>query len=732
MIGLAFLLFGCESKMDEHYEQPGWLAGSAYDVLKTRGNHERFLEAAERGGLKDVLEGKVLCTVFAPEDDKFMAYLQSRGYASVQEVPVAELQVLVGYHIMQYSFKKGQLLDFPIDGQGVPASDGLAYKQKTFAKPPIYKRTNPLTGSGHEYNIYRKELFLPALSTVMFETKDLSNYEYNYKYFFPNSQWYGDQERVYVANAGILEYDIPSSNGYVNILDDVIRPLNTIYEVLEKRPAEFSAFRQLYDKFTNFSYDATYSGKFAPAGDSLFLFFHGATKETVLPKIASEWTYNGELSQLDYQHMGNLTQYSFTAVVPDNAALADYFAPAGIFGAYPNIDAIPLLTLNYFLRGQVFQGNLSLPEEFKSAKGLSSVFGDKIDMDPDTDVSHRELCSNGTFYGTNKVITPAPFRSVTGPLFRYPEYTIFQHIMHQAGEVIQLVNMLTDYTLFAVPNSVFEEAGYRLDMGDPMLFGDERLMLAAGDSETEVPINWMQTLAACHIAASAIRPEDFDAAGGRKFVDAKQGYTYLIVEDDRLESMAGGSISVTHHLGTMENGEVYAVDGMLGAPNSMTYAALKNNTRFNQFYQLLREAGLADDAAGGVISFVAGERTIVMALSNDAVTQGKMDGTIPTDPVELAEFLKYYFFTVEANVFSGYPLPGMKADLEVNTKQEAGVVDNTMTYKKLSIERNNDKQLTVRNPKTSLTGTTTDDFPVFAYDGLIYSIDTILNPKTNP
>jgi uncharacterized surface protein with fasciclin (FAS1) repeats len=730
MIGLVFLLFGCESKMDEHYKQPGWLAGNAYEVLKKRGNHERFLEAAERGGLKEVLEGKVLCTVFAPEDDKFMAYLQSKGYASVQEVPVVELQILVGYHIMQYSFKKGQLLDFPVDGPTAASSKGLIYKQKTFAKPPVYQRVNPVTGSGHQYNIYRRELFLPALSTVMFATKELSNYEYNYKYFFPNSRWYGDQEKVYVANAGILEYDIASSNGYVNIIDDVIYPLNTVYEVLEKHSNNFSTFRQIYDKFAVFDYDATYSGKFAAAGDSLFLFFHGPRKESVLPKIASEWTYNNELSQADYQFQAILTQRSFTAVVPNNAALAEYFAPSGFFGAYPNVDAIPLLTLHYFVRGQVFQGDLSLPEEFKSGK-LSSVFGDRIDMDPDTDVSHKELCSNGTFYGTSKVITSAPFRSVTGPLFRYPEYTIFQHIMHQAGEIIQLVNMLTDYTLFAVPNSVFEEAGYRLDMGDPLLFGDEKLVRAAGDTDETVSMAWMQSLAACHIAASAIRPEDLSSEGGRKFVDAKQGYTYLIVEDDRLESMAGGPINIINHLGTMENGEVYALDGMLGSPNRVVYSELRNDSRFNQFYQLLREAKLVDET-NLTMPFVAGERTIVMALSNDAVTAGKASGDIPTDPEELAEFLKYYFFTVEANVFSGYPLPGMKADLQVNTKQEEGVVDNSMIYKKLRIERKNDKQLTVRNPATSLTGSTTADFPVFAYDGLIYSIDTVLNPKTNP
>ena len=33
LLFLSSFLFSCENKMDEHYEKPGWLKGSAWDVL---------------------------------------------------------------------------------------------------------------------------------------------------------------------------------------------------------------------------------------------------------------------------------------------------------------------------------------------------------------------------------------------------------------------------------------------------------------------------------------------------------------------------------------------------------------------------------------------------------------------------------------------------------------------------------------------------------------------------
>lgn len=51
---LSPFFLSCEDKMDEHYEKPEWLKGTAWEVLSNEygGKFSMFLEAAELSGFK--------------------------------------------------------------------------------------------------------------------------------------------------------------------------------------------------------------------------------------------------------------------------------------------------------------------------------------------------------------------------------------------------------------------------------------------------------------------------------------------------------------------------------------------------------------------------------------------------------------------------------------------------------------------------------------------------------
>ena len=52
--------------MDEHYEVPGWVKGSAWELLSDEsmdGQFSMFLEAAERAGYYEIMNGRGLMTV---------------------------------------------------------------------------------------------------------------------------------------------------------------------------------------------------------------------------------------------------------------------------------------------------------------------------------------------------------------------------------------------------------------------------------------------------------------------------------------------------------------------------------------------------------------------------------------------------------------------------------------------------------------------------------------------
>ena len=111
---LSPFFLSCEDKMDEHYEKPEWMKGTAWEVLSNEygGKFSMFLEAAELSGFKPILDGKSVATVMAPDNDAFAAYLEEHGYVSVKDIPTDDLKKLIGYHLIYYSYSKSDLENF--------------------------------------------------------------------------------------------------------------------------------------------------------------------------------------------------------------------------------------------------------------------------------------------------------------------------------------------------------------------------------------------------------------------------------------------------------------------------------------------------------------------------------------------------------------------------------------------------------------------------------------------
>src|SRR5690606_28699649 len=108
----------------------------------------------------------------------------------------------------------------------------------------------------------------------------------NYEYCFGGGTWQGDGG-FNVANARVTEYAIPTDNGYIYIVDEVLKPLKTIHATLAELP-EYADFLTVYDRYRTFTYDEETSRDYGMAGDSLYNVSHG-----LLPSMASEWTTFG-------------------------------------------------------------------------------------------------------------------------------------------------------------------------------------------------------------------------------------------------------------------------------------------------------------------------------------------------------------------------------------------------------------------------------------------------------
>lgn len=89
--------WGCDGSEESRIIEPD------HTVLQVVNQHSAvslFSTALKQAGLSDILKNQnISFTVFAPQNQAFDAYLQARGYTSLQEVPAAELNQLIGYHI---------------------------------------------------------------------------------------------------------------------------------------------------------------------------------------------------------------------------------------------------------------------------------------------------------------------------------------------------------------------------------------------------------------------------------------------------------------------------------------------------------------------------------------------------------------------------------------------------------------------------------------------------------
>ena len=166
------------------------------------------------------MDGGGLVTVFAPDDAAFGSYLQEKyGTTDVDQVPVEELALLVGCHMIQFAYTPEDFLSFSMvsSDDGTDTGDGACYKYKTYGRPAIEEYTDPL--NRRKVKIFSREKYMPVFSTRMFAKRGISDAEGDYRLLFPDVNWQGANDRLYAGNAAVTESGIPTDNGYLYIVD---------------------------------------------------------------------------------------------------------------------------------------------------------------------------------------------------------------------------------------------------------------------------------------------------------------------------------------------------------------------------------------------------------------------------------------------------------------------------------------------------------------------------------
>lgn len=510
---LGLLLFSCSDEWKKDIPEVDEVTrGFSYSILEKEGDCKVFLRAIERTGYSDLYKGKGLSTVFVPRDDVFNAWLTAQGYASIEQVPLYELTKLVGLHTIQYSFSEELFLNFQPYLEGLPELPGICYSQRTFARDSVFARWDPIAG---EYKmICPREKHLPVFNTNMFMAQGVTSPKAEYSYFYPNStDWNeSDSRHIRPANAAITAKSIPADNGYVYFIDQVIEPMRTIYGVLEDTTLSFGLMKKFYDKFPEYgsSVENTEINKeFKIPGVTLHPFNFLNDKEFTLTNIGNEFTSNSGR----FWHV--LSKNSFTGIVPSDDAFSkfwnDYWgADAVMAEPYENYESLDRLALLYLVRNHFIENNgIVWPQFFRDE--FFSTWGYPYDLDMDMDVSHKEICGNGAFYGVNKVMIPEIFKAVTAPAFQTPRFQTFSHLLRLSGLLPALANNQKEVTLCYPSNDAIKNLiEVYTPPGGAWKISSYKVKVKFGESFTSMTAEWAGFLVNSLTFKEKLSADDFE------------------------------------------------------------------------------------------------------------------------------------------------------------------------------------------------------------------------------
>lgn len=536
LLSVVFLFFSCQDTWEKQGVDPEALhKGFAYDVLQNRGNYTLFLAAADKAGYGSLLRGKGLATVFAPDDNTFKAYLEKHNYSGLDAITPQELNVLIGQHVLKYSYLKKDLINFQpsVSGTGVIQPAGACYKHKTFAREE--DETFYDAWEKRNVKVVNREKFLPVFSSDFFKTMKIEDPEADYKYFYSDSKWYGKDNCFYPANAGVLEYEIPTDNGYVYIVNQVIEPMRTVYSVLEDPKLNYSSIKGMFDSFSSFRYDAVISTGYAQPGDSLFLFEHMNEGRLLIENIASEWITNANNTEVQ-------TLFAFNAFMPNDAAILqffnDFFKDPDVRDQYNSLAEVDRLTLYYFLANHIVRSNPIFPSMLKD--GVSDGWGGAFDLNLNSDVDHREICGNGVFYGLNKVQMPAIFNAVTRPVFQSPKYKMFAYALMRSGMLPELANKERRVTMLVLSDATMQSNGFALLDKNAFKVGEEEISL----SGKVLLAQDLTNIVGNYVISEIITPEQISSGGMKKeYYETNRKDNFIYLYDGNFYSEKGQVIA---------------------------------------------------------------------------------------------------------------------------------------------------------------------------------------------
>jgi len=627
---LAIVLFfvSCQKKFDKFYERPDTLDQPIYQQLQAKGKFSQFLKLVDKAGYKQTLSTAGYWTLFAPHDSAVTVYLTQNSIANVDAIDSASARKIVTYCLVYNAFKQDRISDFQSNLGWV---ENAAFKRRTANYTGVYDAVNlsgtPIkaiasnrnnTGSFFYVDADNNNKHIPIFETGYMTGKTLTATDYNY--FYPTSTYTGFN----VAEAKVVEKDIPAENGIIHVVDRVITSLPSIDQYIGSNP-KYSEFKKLMDKFLvayvlNQTVTQNYKNIYGTPTDIYTKVF--------VPNIAFSPNNENFLKLQDNDAQSD----TYTMFVPENAALLNYINTV-LLEHYPTIESLPVNIIYDFMNAHMWRTAV-WPSKFAST--FNSV-GEEARFNPQTDITDKKVLSNGIFYGTNKVQDANVFSSVYGKAYLNPAYSMMTGLLNLDLK-FQISNIYQNYTLFLISNAALNAAGYTADPTVSNNVNEQWRYTPPNGGAPVVGLSALvrlQRILNMHVVpgrdvSSAVAPGVAQSYSG-EFIKFGNNQVFGAGNSD-----LGTKANIVDKK-TARNGTVYYLDRILQFSDTLIGKHIQKlgtlptpaTSQYNSFWQYLLNSTIYNASTSEILQVASGSFYTFFIPDNAAILKAVNDGYLP-------------------------------------------------------------------------------------------------------
>lgn len=622
LITLAIVCFtACRKKaFDEFYGRPESLPAPIYQQLQAKGNFTSLLACIDKAGYKDILSGAGYYTMFAPNDAAFKTFFTARSITTASQLDSGTCSKIVTFALAYNAFPVARLSDYQSNAGWVT---NTAFKRRTANYTGFYTDT-PLNGLplkalaanrnpgfvlGDNNNKY-----LTYFMTGFMTTQGLTSSDYNF--FYPNSTYTG----LNVGPAKIVTSDIVAENGYIHETDQVLLPFPSLDQYLAGN-SQYSEFKKILDKYL-------VSFILNPDASNKYRLITGLSDNVYIKSVNGGLAFSPNNENYLKTQDNDGQSGGYTLMVPRNDVLLTYINTV-LLEKYASLDVIPTQVIIDFINAHMWTSTV-WPSRFANSNNIQG----EAPTFANTNVIDKLICSNGFFYGLNKVQDANVFRTVYGRSYLDPAYLLMTRALDQNYRFVITIPTVK-YTVVMMSDAVMKANGF-----DYSTAQSAWTYTAPGSGSTVVgntARDMLQRILAQHIIKTP--NNELDNISGQGIIETLNG-EYIKWNAGTFISAGtidAGTTVTTSSTKTSSNGRVYYANNLL----SYSTTTLGNNikklgttpsvtaSQYGNFWQYLNNASIFNATTGDITGVLLGNFHTAFIPNNAAILQAVKDGYLP-------------------------------------------------------------------------------------------------------